>query len=71
MTGVELCTNLRELPDYETTPVVMVTARELELDTTGLAQRLGVDAIMPKPYSPEDLLNTVEKLLAGEAIQSP
>ena len=71
MTGVELCARLHELPDYETTPIVMVTARELELDITSIKQRLGVAAIMPKPYSPEELLNTVEKLLAEEAMRSP
>ncbi len=69
MTGVELCTRLRELTEYDTTPVVMVTAREYELDTTNL-QRLRLAAILPKPYSPEILLNTVEKLLA-EAMRSP
>ncbi len=64
MTGVDLCARLRELPGYETTPVVMVTARKLELDISGLKQRLRVAAIMPKPYSPVELVNTVEKLLA-------
>jgi CheY-like chemotaxis protein len=71
MTGVELCTRLRELPDYATTPFLMVTAREIELDSADLAQRLGFNAIIPKPYSPEKLLNLVEKLLAGEVVQSP
>ena len=71
MTGVELCTELRKLPNYQTTPVVMVTARALEIDTTSMAQRLGVSAIMPKPYSPDELMSTVAKLLAGEAIESP
>ena len=70
MTGLELCARLRELPDYDTTPIVMVTARELELDTAGIKKRLRVGAIMPKPYGPEELLNTVETLLAGEAVQS-
>ena len=70
MTGVELCTRLRELPDYENTPIVMVTARQLELDTNSIVQRLRVAAIMPKPYSTRELLNTVEKLLAGEGMRS-
>ena len=70
MTGVELCERLRERPEYETTPVVMVTARQLELDVTTLQQRLGLAAIIPKPYSPEALMSTVEKLIAGEELLS-
>ncbi|MFV2065864.1 MAG: response regulator [Pirellulales bacterium] len=71
MTGLELCARLRDLPDYEITPVVMVTARGLELDTVRIGQRLRVAAIIPKPYSPSALLSTVEKLLAAEATRSP
>ena len=70
MTGIELCERLRELPEYKSTPFVMVTARALELDIAALQQRLGLAAIMPKPYSPEELLNTVEKLLAEEVTSS-
>ena len=42
MTGLELCARLRELPDYKTTPVVMVTARELELDFRAVLCRRSV-----------------------------
>ncbi len=71
MTGVELCTHLREMPEYAKTPLVMVTAREIELDCDDLTARLGFDAILPKPYSPDQLLKMVEKLLAEEVAPSP
>ena len=70
MTGIELCARLREMPDFESIPIVMVTARALELDVTTLQQQPGLAAIMPKPYSPKELMNTVEKLLAEEVIPS-
>lgn len=70
MTGIELCTRLRELPEYESTPVMMVTARALELDVKELQQQPGLAVIMSKPFSPEELLNTVEKLLAEEVTRS-
>ena len=51
---------------------VIVTDHEMPLMTgVELCAGLRVAAIMPKPYSAVELLNTVEKLLAEEALRSP
>ena len=63
MTGIELCTRLRDLANYESTPFVMVTARELELDTQDLQTRLGMAAVLAKPYSPSMIVELAQRLI--------
>jgi len=64
LTGVQLCERIRQLPKYQETPIIMVTARELELDGKRLRQQLLINAVFAKPYSPAKVCETVEKLLA-------
>jgi CheY-like chemotaxis protein len=63
MTGVELLARARELDDYANTPLVMVTAKAMELDTKRLQEQLGLAAVFGKPYSPLGLMETIETLL--------
>jgi CheY-like chemotaxis protein len=67
LTGVELCTRLRQLPEYATTPIIMITARELELDLTQLRHELSIGAIFAKPYSPARVKEKVHELLTAAA----
>jgi CheY-like chemotaxis protein len=64
MTGTELCSALRRRDEYRTTPIIMLTAKGLELDFEDLRARLGVSAALPKPFSPAELVNLVEECLA-------
>jgi CheY-like chemotaxis protein len=61
MTGTELCAELRRREEYRTTPIIMLTAKGLELDIESLRQRLGVSAALPKPFSPAELVCLVEE----------
>ena len=47
--------------------VLMVTARELELK---IDPNLRITAVMPKPYSPTELVDTVNSLFVEEATRS-
>ncbi|MCA9266905.1 MAG: response regulator [Planctomycetales bacterium] len=67
MTGVELCRNLRSLPEYRDTPIVMLTAKGLELELSKLGEELGLSATFSKPFSPSKVVQTVEELLAASA----
>jgi CheY-like chemotaxis protein len=67
LTGIELCTRLRQLPEYATTPLIMVTARELELDLKNLRDELSIAAIYSKPYSPARIKEKVAELLSTTA----
>jgi DNA-binding response OmpR family regulator len=46
-----------------TTPVIVLTS-EIQEHHRALAESLGVDAFLTKPFSPMELLGTVERLLA-------
>jgi two-component system chemotaxis response regulator CheY len=64
LNGSELLARMRELPQYENTPFVMVTAKALELDVQRLELELRLAAVFAKPYSPMRLTATIERLLA-------
>jgi len=63
--GYEVCQKIRENPELTDTKIVMITAKGRDIEVTkGLA--LGADAYITKPFSTQDLLGTVKRLL-GEA----
>jgi DNA-binding response OmpR family regulator len=60
--GYEVCQKMRESPDLKHTKIVMITAKGRDIEVTkGLA--LGADAYITKPFSTQDLLGTVKRLL--------
>ncbi|MHC4176558.1 MAG: response regulator [Planctomycetota bacterium] len=67
MTGGELCQRMREDSRLARMPVVLLTAKALELDTTLYAEELSVNAIISKPFSPQELTRTIENLLVVAA----
>ncbi len=67
LTGVELCQRLREDERYARTPVIMVTAKGLELDLARLQDELGVTAALAKPFSPIEMIHQIEDCLASVA----
>jgi CheY-like chemotaxis protein len=65
MTGIELCARIRALEHGAKLPVIMVTAKQMELNRDEVQRRFQIDAIMPKPFSPAELINLVEECLRG------
>lgn len=63
MTGLELCRKLRELPEYAGTPIILLTAKGLELELSQLQQELDISAVFAKPFSPSGVVEAVCKLL--------
>jgi two-component system, OmpR family, response regulator len=66
MDGVEICRRLRR--DSEDLPIVMLTARDTEVDRV-LGLELGADDYVTKPFSPRELVARVKAVLrrAGRA----
>ncbi len=54
---------MRNLPGYAATPVILLTAKGLELELPRLQQELDIDAVVPKPFSPSAVVETACKLL--------
>ena len=69
MSGCELCQRLRTLDKYRATPVIMLTAKGLELELPRLKSELGIAATFLKPFSPKEIVKAVESHL--EAIGEP
>ena len=51
-------------------PVIVLTA-ELQDHHRALAESLGVDVFLTKPFSPIELLETVERLLGESPVDEP
>ncbi len=62
MTGLELIESLRNEPTTANMPVIMLTAREFEIDEE-LKSRLNISACLSKPFSPRELLEKIESVL--------
>jgi CheY-like chemotaxis protein len=70
ITGGELCQRIREHPRLAPMPVILLTAKGLDLDATRYRDQLSVSAIMAKPFSPRELTRTVQDCLAIGAVSA-
>lgn len=62
--GIGLLARVRADARFSDLRVVMLTAKGLELGRTGLLEQHAVSAVIAKPFSPRDLLQKVEQVLA-------
>src|SRR5437867_12637949 len=60
--GLELCRQIRHIPALAPTPVIFLTARSGEADRV-LGLELGADDLIPKPFSPRELVARVKAVL--------
>jgi CheY-like chemotaxis protein len=63
MTGIELCSELRKLPEYMDCPIILLTAKGLELELPRLREELGISGVFSKPFSPAAVVKAVEDLM--------
>jgi CheY-like chemotaxis protein len=63
MTGLEFLERLRALPAYATTPIILLTAKGLELELPRIQQELDINAVFPKPFSPSAVVEMACQLL--------
>jgi CheY-like chemotaxis protein len=70
MNGGDLCRWIRQEPALAAFPVILLTAKGLEIDAAYYRETLGVSAVLTKPFSPRELTRLVqENLAAGASIQ--
>lgn len=65
MTGIELCEHIRKLPGYERIPIILLTAKCMEMNFSELQERIGLSAALPKPFSPSELVTCIEESLSA------
>jgi CheY-like chemotaxis protein len=67
LSGLELCQRLKQDPATTGIPAIMLTARGYHLEPADTEQS-GILRMLSKPFSPRQLLSTVEEVLGlGEA----
>ena len=62
LNGLEVCLGLREKALDRDIPAIMLTARGLDVEQADL-DRAGIRMVIPKPFSPREVLSAVEELL--------
>ncbi|NPU94093.1 MAG: response regulator [Gammaproteobacteria bacterium] len=62
MDGIALIKNLRSLPNYKFTPILMLTT-ESAADKKSEGKAAGATGWIVKPFNPDQLLNTIKKVL--------
>ena len=63
MDGLTACHAIKKDPATKSIPVIMVTAIGFELNIK-LSQQMGATGYVTKPYTPNDLLDKIEQVLA-------
>lgn len=62
LSGIELCQKLKQDPATANIPAIMLTARGYHLEPSDTEQS-GILRMLSKPFSPRQLLSTVEEVL--------
>ncbi|HBQ27708.1 MAG TPA: DNA-binding response regulator, partial [Syntrophomonas sp.] len=62
MDGLEVCRTLKQDPNYNTIPIIMLTAKGEEFDTV-LGLEMGADDYIKKPFSPREMVARVKARL--------
>ena len=62
MDGIELIRNLRQLPDYKFTPMLMLTTESAD-DKKAAGKAAGATGWIVKPFDPEQLIATINRVL--------
>lgn len=67
MTGIEFIMKLRENEPTRNIPVVLLTARSFSVSPEQ-QESLGVSACLSKPFSPKELLKTIQDILHQQQV---
>jgi len=62
MTGLEFCRLYRATATGGDVPIVLLTAKKLELDSHQLSRELSISEIMGKPFSPRAIVRLAREL---------
>ncbi len=71
MTGFELTQRVRQNPTTAGLPILMLTAKGFEVSHEELAEKWNVMGVIAKPFSPRELLQSVDQILGGANAPAP
>ena len=67
MSGIELVEKLRQCESTKNIPVILLTARNFAIED-GQEQDLKISECITKPFSPRELLKSIEDILYHQAV---
>lgn len=67
MNGLDLVARLRDSTTNRDTPVILLTAKGLELEIDQVREQYGVDSMLHKPFSPAQLATLAEQCVSQPA----
>ena len=62
MDGITLCGELRKLPNYKATPILILTT-ESSVEMKQKGKSVGATGWLVKPFSPEKLVQTLQRVI--------
>src|SRR5688572_12873963 len=65
LNGLGLAERIKNDPTTSHLPVIMLSGKGFELSQSEISDRYGIRALIGKPFSPRELFQQVESLLAG------
>ena len=71
MDGFEMTRRLKEDERTSHIPIILLTAKKLELDTEQISRELQIDLILGKPFSPKEMVRVASRLLTEAAQSAP
>lgn len=67
MDGFELSRRVRSNDETKDMPILMLTAKGFELEQQELMETWGIVDILPKPFSPRELVRRIDQIVAEPA----
>ncbi len=64
MNGIEFCKCLRQDQRYVNTPILLMSGKMNNLDLSRQCEDLNILAYFPKPFRPQEIVDTVEACLS-------
>jgi len=71
MNGEQLCQHIRTVANLKDLPIIVCSAKGLEIDTARLTVEYGLEQVLIKPFSPTELVNIVTSVLGDRSAVSP
>jgi CheY-like chemotaxis protein len=65
--GLGLAQRVRSNSQTEGIPMIMLSAKGFELSPEEIRRRYGIALLLPKPFSPRDLVRSVEEILEKQS----
>jgi two-component system, OmpR family, alkaline phosphatase synthesis response regulator PhoP len=68
LNGLQLAERIRGTPETADLPVIMLSAKGFELSETEIREKFGISTLLTKPFSPRELFQRVEAMLARQEL---